>query len=432
MFRLKVGNQVYRPTPSAVAIALICCVGLFAISLLVHMMSVADAEIPAHMAMTHIMIERASAISKPSLTPRNVVRPPKEEIFLSREQSVIAATNSPVTYAYFSDSTDNVPLTGCLTAEAAIHRNFKVDIVDQATSVSTYLSGLPSSQVVLLSFGAPVWFTSKAGPELAVRFLGKFTPGTVLLPASRKCQASEDQCRQEANLVQGSTFKYISPKAALGRVDSLSAFFSGCASPHDCMQSGYLAKKLPVLLDSKSEFFQDMQDVDMHNLKPLVFGDSPRADGEWQAERGGEIRNPETHSFPSLLIFGSDFPQFAGEWRVKHVTFQPQSLVSVKGEERSFIQEVCPHSVLPWLPLNVPAPNPFRKDARCSDVCVDSHVKCNKREYPSEGQVMSECDPNSEYHCCSPNGWCGYTKEHCDCPLCINYRDIAEKRKLIN
>ena len=431
MFRLKVGNQVYRPSSSIIATAILCCIGLFVISLLVHMMSVADTNAQGHLALTHIMIERASTISKPLAIPRDVARPPKEEIFLSREQSVIAATNSPVTYAYFSSFTEYLNLTGCLTTEAAIQRNFKVDIVDQSTSVSSYLSSLPSSQVVLLSFGAPIWFTSKAGPELALRFLGNFNPGTVLLPATRICTGSEDECKEEAKLVDGSSFKYISPKAALGRVDSLSAFFSGCASP-DCIRAGYLSKKFPALIDWHSDFFQDMQDVDMKSLDPLKFGDAAKSDGKWQAPAdGGELRNPETHSFPPLLIFGEKFPAFAGAWRVKHFTFQPQSLMSVRGQEKSFLQEVCPHSVLPWLPLNVAA-NPFRKDARCSDVCVDSHVKCSKREYPGEGQVMSECDPNSEYHCCSPSGWCGYTKEHCDCPLCVNYRDIADKRRLMN
>merc|ERR1712156_791041 len=36
----------------------------------------------------------------------------------------------------------------------------------------------------------------------------------------------------------------------------------------------------------------------------------------------------------------------------------------------------------------------------------------------------AECDPNSEYWCCSEHGFCGGTQEHCYCDTCVNYRPV--------
>jgi len=45
-------------------------------------------------------------------------------------------------------------------------------------------------------------------------------------------------------------------------------------------------------------------------------------------------------------------------------------------------------------------------------------------ENPLEDGTPAECDPNSEYWCCSEHGFCGGTQEHCYCETCINYRPI--------
>ena len=36
-----------------------------------------------------------------------------------------------------------------------------------------------------------------------------------------------------------------------------------------------------------------------------------------------------------------------------------------------------------------------------------------------------QCDPNSDHPCCSPNGWCGKTTNHCKCGRCTDYRNLA-------
>ena len=40
------------------------------------------------------------------------------------------------------------------------------------------------------------------------------------------------------------------------------------------------------------------------------------------------------------------------------------------------------------------------------------------------GGKAAECDADGTYPCCSPNGWCGYTQNHCDCDGCVDYRRI--------
>merc|ERR1711983_171266 len=43
---------------------------------------------------------------------------------------------------------------------------------------------------------------------------------------------------------------------------------------------------------------------------------------------------------------------------------------------------------------------------------------------PLENGTPAECDPNSEYFCCSEFGFCGGTAEHCNCDICVNYRPV--------
>jgi len=66
-----------------------------------------------------------------------------------------------------------------------------------------------------------------------------------------------------------------------------------------------------------------------------------------------------------------------------------------------------------------PAPKPifsssglFRPDGKCGPL------------HPVEDGTAAECDPNSEYFCCSEHGFCGSTQEHCFCDTCVNYKPV--------
>mmetsp|Transcript_17708 Transcript_17708/g.41163 ORF Transcript_17708/g.41163 Transcript_17708/m.41163 type:complete len:237 (+) Transcript_17708:127-837(+) len=54
--------------------------------------------------------------------------------------------------------------------------------------------------------------------------------------------------------------------------------------------------------------------------------------------------------------------------------------------------------------------------------------KCGDR-VPSlpDGEVV-ECNPQGNGPCCSSLGWCGKTREHCKCQLCVDYRLPADVR----
>nr|XP_006818287.1 PREDICTED: low-density lipoprotein receptor-related protein 1B-like [Saccoglossus kowalevskii] len=52
----------------------------------------------------------------------------------------------------------------------------------------------------------------------------------------------------------------------------------------------------------------------------------------------------------------------------------------------------------------------WRDDARCGP------------NYLLPDGSPAECDPNSEFYCCSPSDWCGNSFAHCECIGCIDYR----------
>ncbi|XP_019633250.1 PREDICTED: uncharacterized protein LOC109476684 [Branchiostoma belcheri] len=57
------------------------------------------------------------------------------------------------------------------------------------------------------------------------------------------------------------------------------------------------------------------------------------------------------------------------------------------------------------------APKKWREDLRCG------------RGYKAEDQTpAAECDPGSNFPCCSSDNWCGNTAAHCDCLACVDYR----------
>ncbi|XP_077985433.1 uncharacterized protein LOC144440064 [Glandiceps talaboti] len=59
----------------------------------------------------------------------------------------------------------------------------------------------------------------------------------------------------------------------------------------------------------------------------------------------------------------------------------------------------------------VKEPDPWRADLRCGAA------------YPQHNGSPTECDPNSIHPCCSTSSWCGNTPAHCVCNGCINYKE---------
>ncbi|KAI8494104.1 hypothetical protein Bbelb_284510 [Branchiostoma belcheri] len=62
--------------------------------------------------------------------------------------------------------------------------------------------------------------------------------------------------------------------------------------------------------------------------------------------------------------------------------------------------------------VSVCAPNKWREDLRCG-------------RYYTEDRIPAECDPGSNYPCCSSENLCGNTAAHCDCLACVDYRNTA-------
>ncbi|KAI8507062.1 hypothetical protein Bbelb_155010 [Branchiostoma belcheri] len=52
-------------------------------------------------------------------------------------------------------------------------------------------------------------------------------------------------------------------------------------------------------------------------------------------------------------------------------------------------------------------------------------VKTSASSIQKENDQDAECDPGSNIApCCSPGNWCGNTADHCDCPGCVDYRNM--------
>ncbi|XP_066274649.1 fibrillin-3-like isoform X1 [Branchiostoma lanceolatum] len=62
--------------------------------------------------------------------------------------------------------------------------------------------------------------------------------------------------------------------------------------------------------------------------------------------------------------------------------------------------------------IDLPGPKKWREDFQCG------------QGYPAEDGSPAECDPDGITPCCSPGKWCGNTAAHCDCPTCVDYRNI--------
>ena len=50
---------------------------------------------------------------------------------------------------------------------------------------------------------------------------------------------------------------------------------------------------------------------------------------------------------------------------------------------------------------------------------------CGGSTVGSDGTKPAQCDPGSEYPCCSQWGSCGGTADHCKCEACVDYRTSA-------
>merc|ERR1712232_215332 len=48
--------------------------------------------------------------------------------------------------------------------------------------------------------------------------------------------------------------------------------------------------------------------------------------------------------------------------------------------------------------------------------------KCGSRVPALPDGNETGCDPTSEMPCCSAEGWCGKSKGHCRCAVCVDYR----------
>ena len=60
-----------------------------------------------------------------------------------------------------------------------------------------------------------------------------------------------------------------------------------------------------------------------------------------------------------------------------------------------------------------------------SNQVVRSDGRCGPTVPQSDGSP-SECNPETEFFCCSKWGYCGSTDEHCDCADCVNYRKSSK------
>lgn len=54
--------------------------------------------------------------------------------------------------------------------------------------------------------------------------------------------------------------------------------------------------------------------------------------------------------------------------------------------------------------------------------------KCGDRVPALPDNEVVECDPGSETPCCSSLGWCGKSKMHCTCELCVDYSSKVKVR----
>jgi len=57
--------------------------------------------------------------------------------------------------------------------------------------------------------------------------------------------------------------------------------------------------------------------------------------------------------------------------------------------------------------------------------------KCGKNAPANADGSAAECNPFSDYPCCSPGGWCGGSGDHCNCQGCTDYRQVYRERNRV-
>ncbi|CAB4069325.1 DNAH [Lepeophtheirus salmonis] len=77
-------------------------------------------------------------------------------------------------------------------------------------------------------------------------------------------------------------------------------------------------------------------------------------------------------------------------------------------------------------------PPPPQKVVYPPNTNTRSDGRCGPAFPLEDGVTPSECDPNSEYFCCSENNYCGSTQDHCYCETCVNYRPLKVEGKSAN
>lgn len=46
---------------------------------------------------------------------------------------------------------------------------------------------------------------------------------------------------------------------------------------------------------------------------------------------------------------------------------------------------------------------------------------CGPKADKVDGVYEAECEPNTKFSCCSPNGYCGSGQDYCDCEGCKRF-----------
>jgi len=148
-------------------------------------------------------------------------------------------------------------------------------------------------------------------------------------------------------------------------------------------------------------------------LVPLVLGQDTRQDGLCgpgnQAPSGVDAKCEHIPPFPTCCQRNGHCGWDCDDAHVAPVRNAGRPAVSQPAVSQPVV--VAPPQVFT-------STGSYRSDGKCGPL------------YPLEDGTLAECDPNSEYWCCSEHGFCGGTQEHCYCDTCVNYRPVDESGKV--
>jgi len=147
-------------------------------------------------------------------------------------------------------------------------------------------------------------------------------------------------------------------------------------------------------------------------------------EGKWRADRrcGPDYPLPDGSEKPGECDPNSDFfccskwgycggkTEFAAHCSCPEcVNYKPAETEAEK-EEETETEEECQEKEVKWVEEK------WRTDGRCG----------HEFPLPDESGKPGECDPNSDFFCCSKWGFCGSEAVHCSCPECVNYKLTEE------